>query len=146
MAVSLARASIRVSNRVGLPEHFLAAIGGWDGDSFEVRLDGGRLLYEWGEGATRYGTPEVVDPGPEAWEEFRKALDALGIGRWDARYESPGILDGTSWGVEMDWGDLHVRSSGSNNYPGGDSACEQGGVFRRWCELVSRLIGGKRFE
>jgi hypothetical protein len=64
------------------------------------------------------------DPGhpvattSEAWEQFGRQLDELGVFGWQADYVDFGFCDGTQWDLVLDWPGLgRVKSGGSNQYP-----------------------------
>jgi hypothetical protein len=59
-------------------------------------------------------------------------------------YCNPNVIDGTSWGIHIEYGKRTIKSSGSNAYPG-TSDHSDSKVFKRFCREVSRLLDGKDF-
>ncbi len=118
-------------------KRFEAGIGGYPGPSYQVMLEDGRLHYRvWR--ADGPATETVVDPTPEAWGAFLRAVEEAGLWSWAPRYASPGlIMDGTHWSIELEVGERRVVSSGSNAYPPG---------FEQVTRAVSALLGGLRFS
>jgi hypothetical protein len=132
-----------------IPQRFHVRIGGFMGHTYEVQLQDGCLKYEtFGRG--HQAEPAVVRPTLEQWKEFRRELDAIGVWRWQAQYEKPGVVDGTQWSLEVSYPDQAVKTQGSNNYPGDtpDSlGVPSGGkAFTRYLKAIQRLLGGKAFE
>ena len=119
-----------------LPSVFRAGIGGYTGDSFALEFDGDTLSYT----PSGYGFEErassVVVPTLDEWGAFRRTLDRIGTWNWDHRYEEVGVCDGTSWSVEIRWGDRELDSSGSNAYPP---------KFDGFLKAVRKLLGGLPF-
>jgi len=123
-----------------IPEKFEASIGGYDGPSYEVKLQSDRtVLYQHSSSGIR---PMAIKPkengievSEEQWREFREALDRANVWTWEKYYDSF-IVDGTQWEVTIEYKDAAVHSEGSNNYPP---------EFEQYQAAVSALIGGKDF-
>lgn len=124
------------------PEIFSAAIGGFGGPYYQVIWKDGTLTYS----TDLYGTPQKLLIEPEQWRYFWKALIELGVWKWEERYNNPGVLDGTSWSIHIEYQGRSVKSFGSNAYPGGEQRIEPSVVFRRFCRAVSALVGGREFQ
>lgn len=120
-----------------VPSRFLITIGGFTGSNYEVRLVRGRLRYQ----SERGGPSKMVSPTEEDWQQFWAAVQRCDLWNWEARYDNPGILDGTQWKVVITLGSRRLQSFGSNAYPGGD---EGGGSkpFQRLLQAVRKLVGG----
>ena len=58
---------------------------------------------------------EVITPTKQQWEKFWSLMEQCRD--WEPAYQNPGILDGTSWGVDVSGGGICVRTEGSNAYP-----------------------------
>jgi len=65
------------------------------------------------------------------------ALDSRRVWQWWTRYEDPGVCDGTSWKVDVAWGDKSIESSGCNGFPRD---------FGAYLEAVRALLGGLEFR
>lgn len=137
--MSVPRRESPTAARAEPPTAFDAHIGnGLDG-VVAVEWDGTQLLWRFRD------QEESVEPTPEAWVAFWRALDRLGVWRWDESYETPGVCDGTFWGVTIERGEQRVRAAGANGYPDGRGP-EPGRGFRAFCKAVSTLAGGRTFR
>ena len=123
-----------------LPDKFTAALGGYGGDNYSVRLEGDKLIYKKNYEET------VLEPDAEAWKEFWETLEEINIWDWETSYkpDTP-ILDGTSWKVDIKYGEKKVLSSGSNAYPP-SSEERMSDDFKEFCQAVSDLCGGRKFR
>ena len=131
-----------------LPSNLSAWIGGYTGTSYQVDLvHGGSLHHSQASGydphmpslhdRVREGCA-VVTPYPEQWATFHKTLDRVGFWDWDESYSpTEPIMDGTSWKVEIEWGDRSHSAHGSNEYP------KKWVIFRR---ALRSLLGGLKFD
>ena len=126
-----------------LPSKFHAAIGGYTGISINVEILGDSLHHSQAHGHDPHPPIGIdgsvlVTPSPEQWATFRKALDRAGFWDWDEGYSpTDSIMDGTSWAVEIQWGDRSHESHGSNAYP------SKWDSFRR---ALRKLLGGLKFN
>ena len=121
------------------PHKLEASIGGYPGPYYDVTLTNGELIYNChdGDGPTLQPDGGLITPTEEAWAEFHSALDRAQAWQWQPRYEPDElIVDGTSWSVEIRWGDRTVKSQGSNAAP--DS-------FDDFLRALRTLIGGRDF-
>lgn len=112
-----------------------ASIGGYFGPSYRVQAEGGTV--RWTARLDGHDTGQAaVRPDAEAWQRFWAAVDDAGAWAWDADYDEPGVLDGTSWSLRLEHEGRAVDSSGSNAWPPGweqvQAALEQlaGGPWR----------------
>ena len=104
-----------------IPEKFEASIGGYDGPSYEVKLQSDRtVLYHHSSNGIMLLSIDPMENGIEVsndqWREFREALDRANVWTWKKYYDSC-IVDGTQWETTIVYKDASVRSGGSNNYP-----------------------------
>ena len=127
-------------NRKHLPDKFIVAIGGYGGDNYSVEMKESTLIY-------RKNYEEIVlEPDTKDWKEFWGTLEEIDIWKWQRDYnpERP-ILDGTSWKIDIQYGEKEVLSSGSNAYPP-SSETEMSDEFLKFCQAVSDLCGGRKFR
>jgi len=111
-------------------------IGGYFGPNYSLKLGRRELVYTKITEELPDGKSETIVPSNQEWRRFWKfAQDSCD--EWDEEYEEPGVVDGTSWTVEIVTDEIDLRSSGSNAYPDN---------FDEFLEEVSRLIGGRDFE
>jgi len=128
------------------PSHFSIFVGGYTGESFGVRYESGKLLYEhFGYGFKPVETVEL-EPTDKAWQQFWTTLHDINVWKWKDRYETPGICDGTNWSVEIDVGGKKLRSTGSNAYPDGQEETESSSVFDQFYQAVSILVDKRTFH
>lgn len=123
------------------PEVFVLAIGGFFGKSFRVERQGGTLSYVvWSREANGWETPQTEEPLPPIepdWPRLRDTLDEFGVWQWQPVYELEGSVDGTGWGLEIRWGERHVKSRGRNKYP------ER---FREFLAALREQLGGRELH
>jgi hypothetical protein len=121
------------------------SIGGHFGCFHELELRDGKLRYTVVFEGKVTNVLEVV-PTEGQWEEFRASLDAVHFWEWMAEYPNPGVLDGTSWSVQIEYPDVRNSARGQNNYP-----LEHGrpsGIpfpthqFKTFLGAVRQLLGG----
>ena len=132
------------------PQIFAVSIGGYLGNFCSVEFKRGSLLYiSWRD---RIGERYRVTPSRAAWARFWWRLDEIGFWSWGGAYNTPRILDGTSWSVEVSSGLQYMRAHGCNAYPPHLSAGDEGRAphemspeFEKFCEAVSDLLGGHAF-
>ena len=78
------------------------------------------------------------------------ALDSIGVWAWKEDYPNPGVLDGTSWRLEIAYEDTQLSSHGINNYPKTNGTpCDSPDPtykFRELLKAVRSLIGGLEFS
>ncbi len=121
------------------PDALEAFIGGYLGMSYAVAWEAGKLVYRcYGYGYAPE-TEESLVPIPADWAAFWATIEQVGVWGWEERYEPPPgvlILDGTGWSLTLRYGGRFLRSSGTNAFPPG---------FDRFCEAMSRLVGGRQF-
>jgi hypothetical protein len=124
------------------PIKFEASIGGFFGQSYEVKLQSDGSLHYFQFPDMLIQMPDDKDGNDitvsdSQWREFRKALDSANIWQWKKYYDSY-VMDGTQWEVRIKYKDASIHSGGSNNYPPGKE-------FEQFREAVINLIGGRKF-
>jgi hypothetical protein len=150
------------------PKKLHIGIGGPFGPAFSVTFESGGLTYRRGdyERVDRKTTVEARDhagavlvwrvwegrviPTDEQWKEFWDTLDALRVWQWQPDYSNHDILDGTSWGIEIEYADRAVKSGGANGYPDadgkpGDKEGRKTKTFQAFSEAIKKLVGGRDF-
>ena len=141
--------------------------------TLSLRSDGGmgapRYRVEWTGAGLRYtlvdertGAHDVVDlePKPDEWRRFWRALERAGVWEWGAEHDDFAAVDAPTWSVEISHGERQIRSWGQNSYPpepsgpddpsgdlgGPASEPEPTRPFRAYCSAVRRLVGGRAFS
>lgn len=123
-----------------VPDKFKVAIGGYTGNSYSVELRNKKLIYN------KNNKESVLNPDRETWEQFWKRVEEIDIWKWNRSYKPDNdIVDGTSWKIDIKYGDNEVLSSGTNAYPP-SSKIEVSEEFSRFCKAVSELLGGSEFR
>jgi len=125
------------------------AFNGFMGSADGVVLQDGILVY------TQYASNEVkhrkeIRPSPEQWRQFRQALDAINVWRWQARYPNPGgVADGLRWEIDLTYADRKLHVEGDNNYPDENgrpvNASQQTKAFQSLRSAVQALLGDSSF-
>ena len=118
------------------PTQLLVSIGGYFGRSYTVSLQNSALRYQ----SFERGAPladEILVPTDRDWSAFLSALNSAGVWGWSTDYQDPGTMDGTSWSIEISWGERSLVSQGANAFPT---------AFDDLLEAVSHLVGGRAFE
>ena len=61
---------------------------------------------------------KLPPPSSAAWHDFRAALNALKVWRWEEYYSPTSLVyDGTQWRLRIKYAGAAVASDGSNEYP-----------------------------
>ena len=119
------------------------SIFGFGGPECSVRLENGKLVYQF---CTFPGNPDKlceVLPTERKWKNFKKKLDDLDVWSWAQEYHNPGVCDGVQWSLEIDFGDQKIKSSGSNLFPGSkDFGMDETPEFKAFLHALKLLIGG----
>lgn len=79
-----------------------------------VWLDGNELQYT-SEGETSVGIS--VSPTDSQWMEFWRKCDELDIWSWRFEYILNRWEEGYKWGVEIEYGERHIKTCGISMYP-----------------------------
>lgn len=111
-----------------------AFIGGGPGPIYEVTIDVVTGRVSWtcqGSGCTE-PTPVTKQLGTAERRAFVEKLRTIDPLRWKARYDNPGVLDGTIWAVTITTGLLSSQHSGRNAYPR---------TWQRFRQLIERTAG-----
>jgi hypothetical protein len=128
------------------PTKLHASIGGYFGTSYDVELCDSSVRYSSSRGDDSRSIESLTDNSPsdvtleptdQEWNDFLRALDSLGVWEWSPEYIFEGVMDGTSWSLEISWGDRSVTSGGSNEFPP---------TFDRFLKAVSALVGWRVFQ
>ena len=125
------------------PTVFSVSIGGYMGNSYSIEKTGNTLLYKYYDYGYELKATETILPSCSQWKSLGRTLDKIGIWEWETEYPNPGICDGTSWSVEIEWGDKKILTHGDNNYPDGNYDSNE---FQAFIRAIRRLIGGKEFS
>jgi hypothetical protein len=126
------------------PTKLSLGIGGFLGASYRVELVEGtsaiKYLHNPQTFTSSKGTnEEKIEIPPQRWTAFRKGLDTAAIWGWKKQYVRKGVVDGTVWDVNIEWGDQKISSTGDNAYPNQKE-------FAAFKTAVHDLLGGKKFE
>jgi hypothetical protein len=128
-----------------LPKRFEVSIGGFWGQSFGVEIAGDSLIYKTYEQGYNLIDERTITPTAIQWNRFWVPTNKLNIWKWKNRYTNPGIMDGTSWKVNIYYKNMEINSSGSNSFPG-VSQNQIRNLFNRFLGAVSNLLGGVSFH
>lgn len=129
---------------------FTASIGGFFGTTYRVELREGALFYFAADVPDKAVSAKVT-PTAKQWREFRRSLDEMKIWQWRTNYSNPAVRDGIHWSLDVAYDDHHLKTEGSNSFPGrggkpsgGDG--EQTRAFSAYTAAVKKLLGGKKFQ
>lgn len=91
-----------------------------------------------------------ITPTPEQWRQFRQALDAINVWRWQEKYPNPGgVADGLRWEIQLAYPDHKLHAEGDNNYPDDSgrpvNMSQQTKPFERLRAAVQALLGDSSF-
>jgi hypothetical protein len=126
------------------PRLFRAEVGGSFGPSFLVEWHVDELIYERMEGPDKTAWLNVQPTGAR-WRRFWDKCDKIGVWSWAPVYEPLSlVMDGSSWGLQIDCGRGTVLSEGSNAYPP-DGDPDETEDFRVLCRAISSLVGAPPF-
>ena len=112
-------------------------VGGYMGSSYEVALTGASVLWRSSPGSYANWTEQTVPIDDSAWATFRSTLEGLDVWLWEDSYYDPSVMDGTSWGVRLEWDGESIVSGGSNAFPD---------TWDDFCIAVELLLGGRKFR
>ncbi len=116
----------------GLPSAFRLSLTSFYGRSYSLVLREKKLIYE----ATRPTKKLTREPSEVDWNKFWKKSVKLKIWLWDSQYIDGSSSDGTNWSVNIEIGNLKVKSYGSNIKPDN---------FSEFIIAVSELVPGLEF-
>lgn len=114
-----------------------ASVGGYFGGSYNVDFDlttGSLTWSHWDRGeevATEFKTAKEATV-----KKIIEELKIINLLNWKREYIEPGVLDGTSWSVELIRDGRNIKKYGENKYPDD---------WDDFCKLV-RKITGKSFS
>ena len=112
-----------------------ASVGGYMGYSFAVEINFQKTLAEYKVFDRGYEpkSTKTVKLSKIKIANFLKTLNTIKITEWKECYPNPGIMDGTNWGIEINFNNNEkLISSGDNAFP------------RQWktfCNGIQELIG-----
>ena len=110
-------------------------IGGHSDADYRIESEGNEIAYWKFCKGDIDDYPQSIHPSDDQWNRFWSFMQECD--GWAERYEDPDILDGTSWLVQVENGELSIWSSGSNDYPEN---------FQTFLKEIRLLIGGRTFE
>ena len=114
-----------------------ASVGGFSRGYNKVTIDLTGLNVEWiiyGGGMEEVAHQKSIDV--QAAESFIDQLKSVKLLNWKRKYESPGILDGTQWEVEIIREGRNIVKSGDNAFPD---------HWYAFCSIISEIVG-REFE
>jgi len=133
------------------PSSLEVYLGSFNGLSYGVCWEGRALVYESFEPGYQRRQQLLLSPSHAQWRRFWRSMDQIGVWEWADRYEpgarfEPGsvVRDGTHWSLTLAHADSAVESSGDNAGPD-TRDLDESRVFARFCEAVTRLVGGREF-
>ena len=117
------------------------------GEPVELELAYDDVLVRWRDARLTWsagGETVALQPSPEEWRSFWRAVDRAGAWEWRERYEAPGV--GAYWIVRLEHGGRRVHATGANGFPGAVRASARPGEgFLRFCAATRELCGGRAF-
>lgn len=106
------------------------------GTSYNVQWDGVQLEYAVFGNGFKPRKKISISADDAKWKRFWETLDLINAWGWKKDYTQKGVLDGTSWGVEIVYAGRELKSGGCNAYPP---------KFDEFLKAVQELLGGKEF-
>jgi hypothetical protein len=109
-----------------------ASIGGYFGTSytFKVEFDRGEVI--WEASGDDFEPALMIQMDIEGMNTFIEAIRKCRVLSWKRKYVDLNVLDGTQWVLEIQYNDILIKKSGSNDYP------EEWDGF---CEVIQKLTG-----
>jgi len=98
-----------------------------------------RVLYEEALGREREKESLELEVTPEAWREFRMAIEKAHVLSWKDKYIDEHVCDGTQWSFRVKYKDKELDIYGSNMIPNKTQ-------FRKFRDAVSALAHNKQFQ
>ena len=124
----------------GVPKVFVATIQPSMKPAHALQLDGETIVY-----SIRVG-PNVetqkITPTPAQWAEFRRALDAQKVWRWQKNYTQANVPDAATWTLKIEYPDRSMVSAGAGAFP--DRSTDRSlprYAFNRYQLALQDLIG-----
>ena len=112
----------------------------------DVKLEDGELKYGVFDYESNDWKKEIIPLTEEQWAAFRDVLDSLDVWNLEEEYVEPGICDGTSWHLDIEYDDKNVHSRGQNKFPGNAETVEDSAVFTQFLRAVQTLAGDWTFR
>jgi hypothetical protein len=116
-----------------LPVVFRISLNSFYGRSYVLVLRDNKLIYN----STRPKAQIVRDPSDEDWQKFWKKTVKHKIWLWEREYVDKSSSDGSTWSVNIEVGNLKLKSYGSNSCPEN---------FKEFTNIVKELIPGLEFS
>jgi len=98
-----------------------------------------RVLYEEALGPGREKKSLELEVAPEAWREFREAIEKAHVFSWEGKYIDDKICDGTQWSFRVKYKDKELDIYGSNKIPNKTQ-------FKKFLDAISALAHKKPFQ
>ena len=112
-----------------------ASVGGYMGHSFSVDIDfkKGSAKYDVYEREYKPKSTETIILSESKIKAFLKTLEKVKITEWKEHYPNPGIMDGTNWGIGINFSsNKKFSSSGDNAFPV---------QWKTFCNGIEELLG-----
>ncbi len=112
-----------------------AFVGGFMGPSYKVKinLETEFAIYNVSDSGYIPKDTETIELSKEKIETFLKTLETIKIDKWKKNYENTYVLDGTSWNLEITFGNNKKLSfTGNNAYPY---------QWKTFCNSIQKLLG-----
>ncbi|NHN34854.1 hypothetical protein [Paenibacillus agricola] len=117
-------------------KRIVASVGGYFGTSYTVEVEFDRGKITWEARGDDFEPGLILQLDIESMNTFREALSKSRILSWKNEYIDPNTLDGTQWSLDIEFDDICIEKSGSNDYPK---------EWKRFCKVIHKLTG-KPFE
>lgn len=124
----------------GVPKVFVATIQPSMKPAHALQLDGETIVYSIRVGANV--ETQKITPTPAQWAEFRRALDAQKVWRWQKNYTQANVPDAATWTLKIEYPDRSVVSAGAGAFP--DRSTDRSlprYAFNRYQLALQDLIG-----
>ena len=106
-----------------------------------VEWDGKALLYTETKISSTV-TNRTVIPTTRQWQEFWAATERMELSKWKRLYETPHVMDGWAWHIEITHGTQKIDTLGRNAVPDGKDVTKtarQAGPNTKFNEFKSAL-------
>lgn len=114
-----------------------ASVGGFYGGYYDVEIDLENFKTVWSHwgGGHEEETVRKTIRRPTA-DKLKEQLRSMNLLNWKAKYEEPGVCDGTHWSLKIVTSAKTIRKHGNNKFPG---------EWEQFCKLMSETTK-KRFS
>jgi hypothetical protein len=117
---------------IDLPSSFRLSLTSHYGRYYSLIFRDNKLLYE----STRPVKKYIREPTEDDWKKFWNKTVKLKIWLWESQYLDPSVSDGAHWSVNIEVGNLKLRTYGSTARPQN---------FSEFLQAVRELIPGLEF-